>query len=120
MLDPITRLERLDAFRDRLAAMHARVALVFFMPKTRERFQQRLYRKWQAVGRDRAMLMATILASPVLKAELNRRRAPCTPQREPQPQQKPDTQQPDNAVEKALKELAQAEVKVVKRKTMRM
>jgi hypothetical protein len=74
VLHPVTRLERLDAFRDRLAAMHTRVGLVFFMPNTRERFQRRLYRKWEAVGRDRAMLMATILASPELKAELNRRR----------------------------------------------
>jgi hypothetical protein len=119
MLDPVTRLERLDALRDRLAAMHARVAMVFFMPKTTERFQQRLYRKWQAVGRDRAMLMGSILASPVLKAELIRRRATPAQQQELQPHVKAQ-ERPDNAVEKALEDLALAEVKAVKRKTIKM
>jgi hypothetical protein len=71
--DPVSRLLRLDDFRKRLAEMHARVGLVFFMPETRDRFRRRLYRKWQKVGEERAMLLGTILASLELKAELNRR-----------------------------------------------
>jgi hypothetical protein len=69
--DPIARLRRLDAFRSRLAAMHRRVGLVFFMPATRDRFRQRLYRKWLLVGQQRAMLMASIQASPELRRRLH-------------------------------------------------
>jgi hypothetical protein len=68
--DPIARLRRLDAFRDRLAAMHRRVGLVFFMPATRDRFRHRLYRKWLLVGQQRAMLMASIQATPELRQQL--------------------------------------------------
>jgi hypothetical protein len=70
MSDPIARLRRLDVFRARLAAMHARVGIVFFMPATRERFQRRLYRKWQALGRERDMLLGVIKANPDLRAKL--------------------------------------------------
>lgn len=68
MFDPISRLRRLEAFRARLARMHDRVGMVFFMPETRDRFRARLYRKWVQATQQRAMLLETIHGSPELLA----------------------------------------------------
>lgn len=73
MADPITRVFQIEAFRDRLTDMHQRVGMVFFMPQTRERFRDKLYRKWVKLGQQRSMLLATIDAAPALKAEYRRR-----------------------------------------------
>lgn len=73
MADPITRAFQIEAFRDRLTDMHQRVGMVFFMPQTRERFRDKLYRKRVKLGQQRSMLLATIDSAPALKAEYRRR-----------------------------------------------
>lgn len=92
MADPVSRIMHLDAFRDRLMAMHKRVGLVFFMPETRDRFRDKLFRKWLKVGQERQMLMDVVRRYPQLNAEYKRRMAeravseqPSSPKPEPDP-----------------------------------
>lgn len=71
---PVSRLERLAARRLQVAATYQRVGLVFFMPRTRDRYRQQLWRHWQHLGRRHDLMLAAIHAAPALKAELYRRR----------------------------------------------
>jgi hypothetical protein len=70
---PVSLLERIAKARDKVAGMHAQVGLVFFMPRTRDRFRRKLWGRWQDLNRKHAMLFKTILANPALRAEMNRR-----------------------------------------------
>jgi len=92
MADPVSRIMQLDAFRDRLMAMHKRVGLVFFMPETRDRFRDKLFRKWMKVGQERQMLMDVVRRYPQLNAEYKRRMAERAVSEYPQgPQSEPAT-----------------------------
>jgi hypothetical protein len=71
---PVSRLLRLEAQQARVARLYHQVGLVVFMPRSRQRFRQKLWVLWGRIGRQHAMLSKAIHADPGLRAELYRRR----------------------------------------------